>query len=258
MSHIARLFVDQPLHAQQAVSLPDAQSKYLLRVMRLSEGAQVRVFNGADGEWRCRLSIDRKTALLTPEIQIREQSAGPDLTLLFAPIKKARTDFIVEKATELGVSCIQPVITDYTQSQRVRTDRMHLLAIEAAEQTERMDLPEIQDAAALMQTLASWDRDTPLIFCDEGGDAAPLAARANQLANKPAGLLIGPEGGFSPKERERLRALEFVIPITLGPRILRAETAVVSALTLWQSVVGDWQQAPYLPEAQDFAGRAGA
>lgn len=249
MSHIARLFVDQPLQAQQAVSLPDAQSKYLLRVMRLSDGAKVRVFNGTDGEWRCTLSIDRKTAMLTPAVQTRDQVAGPDLTLLFAPIKKARTDFIVEKATELGVSCLQPVITDYTQSQRVRTDRMRLLAIEAAEQTERMDLPEIQEAAPLAKILASWDRNTPLIFCDEGADAAPLADQANQLANKPAGILIGPEGGFSPKERDMLRALEFVIPITLGPRILRAETAVVSALTLWQSVVGDWQQAPYLPEA---------
>lgn len=249
MSHVARLFVDQPLEQGAAVALPEAQSKYLLRVMRLTEGAQVRVFNGEDGEWRCSLSIDRKTAVLTPLEQTRAQGTGPDLTLLFAPVKKARTDFIIEKATELGVSAIQPVITDYTQSQRVRTDRMRLLAIEAAEQTERMDLPQTEDAAALPRVLADWDRAVPLIYCDEGGEAAPLSARSNQLSGKPAGLLIGPEGGFSPKERQMLRALDFVIPITLGPRILRAETAVVSALTLWQSEVGDWQQAPYLPEA---------
>nr|WP_070959500.1 16S rRNA (uracil(1498)-N(3))-methyltransferase [Hyphomonas sp. Mor2] len=249
MSHIARLFVDTPLQQGRPVSLPDAQSKYLLRVMRLTEGAQVRVFNGVDGEWRCSLSIDRKTAVLTPDSKTREQAAGPDLTLLFAPVKKARTDFIVEKATELGVSALQPILTDYTQSQRVRTDRMRLLAIEAAEQTERMDLPAISEASPLPKVLAGWDRATPLIYCDEGGEAAPLRDRANQLSDKPAGILIGPEGGFSPKEREMLHALEFVIPITLGPRILRAETAVVSALTLWQSMVGDWRQAPYLPEA---------
>lgn len=249
MSHISRLYIEQPLQAGHAVSLPEAQSKYLLRVMRLADGARVRVFNGADGEWRCSLSVDRKTAILTPEAQTRNQVSVPNLTLLFAPIKKARTDFIVEKATELGVSALQPVITDYTQSQRVRTDRMRLLAIEAAEQTERMDLPVIHEAAPLAKVLATWDPGTPLIYCDEGGGASPLSERANQLAGQPAGVLIGPEGGFSPKEREMLRALEFVIPITLGPRILRAETAVVSALTLWQSMVGDWQQAPYLPEA---------
>jgi len=249
MSHIARLFIEQPLQAGHAISLPEAQSKYLLRVMRLADGAQVRVFNGKDGEWRCSLSVDRKTAILRPERQTRDQVSSPPLTLLFSPVKKSRTDFIVEKATELGVSALHPVITDYTQSQRVRTDRMRLLAIEAAEQTERMDLPAIHDAAALPQVLANWDRAAPLLYCDEGGESAPLSEHANRLADLPAGILIGPEGGFSPKEREMLRALEFVIPITLGPRILRAETAVVSALTLWQSVVGDWQQAPYLPEA---------
>ena len=153
MSHIARLYVDQPLDLAQAFALPEAQSKYLLRVMRLADGAKVRVFNGADGEWGCTLTVDRKTAILTPEQRLREQETGPTLSLLFAPIKKARTDFIVEKATELGVSDLRPVLTDYTQSQRVRTDRMQLLAIEAAEQTERMDLPSIHEATALPLSL---------------------------------------------------------------------------------------------------------
>ena len=249
MSHIPRLFVDQPLKSDQSFALPEDQSKYLLRVMRLTTGALVRVFNGVDGEWGCKLTIDRKRAVLTPLESLRAQESSPSLRLLFAPIKKARTDFIVEKATELGVSVLQPVITEYTQSQRVRTDRVRSLAIEAAEQTERLDLPEINEAMPLTKVLADWDSGTPLLFCDEGGQSTPITQKANQLENRSAGLLIGPEGGFSPKEREMLHALEFVIPITLGPRILRAETAVVSALTLWQSMFGDWQKAPYVPEA---------
>lgn len=249
MSHIPRIYVESALALECTIALPENQSKYLLRVMRLSEGAKVRAFNGGDGEWLCTLSIDRKTAMLTPRSRTRVQETGQSLSLLFAPIKKARTDFIVEKATELGVSNLQPVITDYTQSQRVRSDRMRLLSIEAAEQTERMDVPIIQESNALPSVLAAWDADTSLVYCDEASDAAPLSQHKNRLQGKPGAILIGPEGGFSPKERKMLRALEFVIPITLGPRILRAETAVVSALTLWQSEVGDWQKAPYLPEA---------
>ncbi|MEM7640665.1 MAG: 16S rRNA (uracil(1498)-N(3))-methyltransferase [Pseudomonadota bacterium] len=248
MSHIARLYVDAPLKEDVEIGLPEAQSRYLLRVMRLSDGAQVRVFNGADGEWDCTLSVRGKIAVLNPRKQSREQISGPDLTLLFAPIKKARTDFIVEKATELGVTAIYPVMTEYTQTQRVRTDRLRTLAIEAAEQTERMDLPEIFEAESLAKILAAWRPGVPLIYCDEAAEAAPLSQYREQLTGRPAAILIGPEGGFSPKERKILRELAFVLPITLGPRILRAETAVVSALTLWQSQVGDWQKAPYLPE----------
>ena len=249
MSHIARLFVEDGLAEGHAIALPEGQSKYLLRVMRLTAGAKVRAFNGRDGEWACRLSVDGKKALLTPETQSRQQEYCPALSLLFAPIKKARTDFIVEKATELGVSVIQPVFTEYTQSNRIRTDRMRLLAIEAAEQTERMDLPDIHDGVPLVKALEHWDESISLLYCDESGDATPINRLSNQLANQPAGILIGPEGGFSPRERKMLRALEYVMPIFLGPRILRAETAVVSALTLWQSEVGDWKKAPYLPEA---------
>lgn len=249
MSHIPRLFVDQPLTAGENLALPVEQSKYLLRVMRLLSGASVRAFNGKDGEWMCELLIDGKTAILAPSTQTRDQTAALNLTLLFAPIKKARTDFIIEKATELGAGAIQPVFTDYTQSSRVRVDRMEHLVIEAAEQTERMDLPTVLEAKKLTQILSEWNPDTPLIFCDEGADASPMTKLGDKLIGSGAGLLIGPEGGFSPKEREMLRHHPFVIPITLGPRILRAETAVVSALTLWQSLVGDWQNAPYLPES---------
>ena len=248
MSHIARLYVDVPLSEATEIALPEAQSKYLIRVMRMSSGARVRAFNGVDGEWQCVLHVQGKSAMLQPAVQTREQVAVPDLTLVFAPVKKARTDFIIEKATELGVSVIRPVVSEYTQTNRVRTDRMRTLVIEAAEQTERMDLPEIHEAESLANMLGNWDQNVPLIYCDEGSDAAPLSQYRARLSESPAAILIGPEGGFSPRERKMLRQLAFVMPITLGPRILRAETAVVSALTLWQSQVGDWQKAPYLPQ----------
>lgn len=257
MSHIARLYVDAPLQEGEEITLPEAQSKYLLRVMRMANGAVVRAFNGVDGEWQCTLLAHGKSASLSPQTQVRAQQAGLDLTLLFAPIKKARTDFVIEKATELGVRKIQPILTEYSQTQRVRVDRMRLQTIEAAEQTERMDIPEIMELGPLPNLLAKWDRDIPLIYCDETSDAAPLANYREQLSGKGAGILIGPEGGFSPKERKILRQLAFIFPITLGPRILRAETAAVSALTLWQSQVGDWQNPPYLPQTKSFPGGQG-
>lgn len=248
MSHIARLFLEDDLNSGLEVDLPDSQTHYVLRVMRMSDGALVRAFNGRDGEWQCRLRVAGKRAHLVPETQTRPQTSGSDLILLFAPIKKARTDFIVEKATELGVRTLQPVFTEYTQSNRVRTDRMRLLAIEAAEQTERMDIPEIREGAALAKVVSCWDSSRPLIFCDESADARPLQSAMDSLSGAAAGVLIGPEGGFSPRERQMLSRPDFVVPITLGPRILRAETAAVAALTLWQSHLGDWQKRPYLPE----------
>lgn len=250
MSHIARLYVENPLASDQPISLGADQSRYLTRVMRLQPGAKVRIFNGSDGEWVFELSGTPKAAILNPLRQARAQISVPDLGLLFAPITKARTDFIIEKATELGVREIHPVITNYCQTNRVRTDRFRSLAIEAAEQTERMDIPVIADALPLSKALADWPNERALIFCDESSDAAPLANHLPALRGKSASVLIGPEGGFSPKERQMLRTLDFVIPITLGPRILRAETAVVSALTLWQSLVGDWQNSPYLPDSE--------
>ena len=250
MSHIARLFVEDPLLPEAPVELGADQSRYLTRVMRLQPGSKVRAFNGRDGEWQCELQGTPKAAVLHPVRQTRVQMAGPELTLLFAPIKKARTDFIIEKATELGVRAIHPVLTEYTQTSRVRVDRFRSLAIEAAEQTERMDVPEIFDAIPLAKALADWSDQRPLIYCDESAEAAPLAAHASTLAEKPVSILIGPEGGFSPREREMLRRQSFVVPITLGPRILRAETAVVSALTLWQSLLGDWHNSPYLPDSE--------
>lgn len=249
MSSVPRIFVAAPLCQNQPVLLDESQGKYLTRVMRLEAGAPVRVFNGEDGEWRASLRPESgKKVSILPEERTRDQVAPRDLTLLFAPLKKTRTDFVVEKACELGVRRIQPVMTERTQTSRVRSDRLQAVVVEAAEQTERMDVPVVEDDLPLFSALDRWGPSKPLYYCDEGGDALPMAEVLAGASSESAGLLIGPEGGFSPSERKRLRSLDFVIPVTLGPRILRAETAVVSALTLWQSLVGDWREHPYLPE----------
>lgn len=249
MSSVPRIFVASDLQPDSAVELPENQSKYLLRVMRLAPGASVRVFNGRDGEWDATLIQESaKRAAILPVRQTLPQSSPPNLTLMFAPLKKARTDFVVEKACELGVRTIQPVMTDFTQASRVRSDRLQAVVIEAAEQTERMDIPTVEDDMALSAALDVWPAGQPLFYCDEAGDASPMIEALTARESNSAGILIGPEGGFSPKERERLRAQDFVVPVTLGPRILRAETAAVAALTLWQSVLGDWIDHPYLPK----------
>lgn len=248
MTNIPRLFVAEPLISGERFRLDDGQSKYLTRVMRLDSGAIVRAFDGMNGEWRCELEVTGKTVHLIPFERTREQVALTPLRLLFAPLKKTRTDFVVEKATELGVTHIQPIVTEYTQTSRVRADRLTALATEAAEQTERLDVPEVADAMALTKALEGWPQAVPLYYCDEGSEARPMTEVLADSPSQKAALLVGPEGGFSPMERKMLRALAFVIPVTLGPRILRAETAALSALTLWQSQVGDWRNAPYVPE----------
>lgn len=255
MSTDPRLFIDAPLSAGAAVPLSREDAHYLLNVMRRGEGDPVRVFNGRDGEWSAQIShASKKAAALTVGAQTRPQLGVPDLWLLFAPVKRQKTDLIVEKATELGVAAICPVTTARTQSDRIKYERFQAIAKEAAEQTERLDLPEIHDIEKLDRVLDAWPADRVIIFCDESGDEAgeawggargrgrPMAAALSPFdPSRPAAILIGPEGGFSPAERERLRALDHVIPVTLGPRILRAETAAIAALTIWQSACGDWR-----------------
>ena len=249
MSSVPRIFITQDLAAGTDIELPEGQSKYLTRVMRLAEGDNIRVFNGRHGEWRASLhQTGSKRVSIRPTDQTREQVSGPELTLMFAPLKKARTDFVVEKACELGVRTIQPVMTEYTQASRVRADRLQSVVIEAAEQTERMDIPTVEDDLPLLSALDRWGASAPVFYCDESGEALPMIDALKQQASSSAAILIGPEGGFAPKEREKLRSLPYIVPVTLGPRILRAETAAVAALTLWQSVLGDWPVHPYLPE----------
>ncbi|MBU2963261.1 16S rRNA (uracil(1498)-N(3))-methyltransferase [Citreicella sp. C3M06] len=234
-----RLFVDHPLGAGQPVPLTREQAHYLFSVMRMSTGGKLRLFNGRDGEWLAEISeAGKKGGIALCTEALRPQVMPPDLWLLFAPIKKARTDFIVEKAVELGVARILPVQTHYTNSERIRQDRLQAHAMEAAEQCGALSVPEVAELAKLDTLLADWPAERALVFCDEaeaGGRSAMLDA-----APAPAAILIGPEGGFSDIERARLGAMAQTRVIALGPRILRADTAAVAALTLWQTACGDW------------------
>ncbi|MFT4150938.1 MAG: 16S rRNA (uracil(1498)-N(3))-methyltransferase [Paracoccaceae bacterium] len=234
-----RLFVDQPLAQGQAVALSPDQAHYLFGVMRLAAGDAVLLFNGRDGEWRAVVEqAGKRAGVLRCDHQTAPLRLPPDLWLLFAPIKKARTDFIVEKAVEMGAARIVPVQTRHTNSERVRADRLQAHAVEAAEQCGATVVPEVADLAPLDRLLAAWPADRRILWADES-----LAGARETLAGQPRGpwaILIGPEGGFSDDERRRLRAMEQVVPVALGPRILRADTAAVAALTLWQAVLGDW------------------
>lgn len=252
-----RLLIDQRLAEGAALALDEGQARHVGTVLRLGPGDALRVFNADDGEWRARVAERSKRGMIVRvEDFIRPALATPDLDLLFAPVKRHATDLIVEKATELGVRRIRPVITQRTIAETVRTDRLALIAREAAEQTERFDAPEILAPLSLPRALDGWDAARPLIFADEAGDeadkpwggesgrAAPiLRALPTPRERGPLALLIGPEGGFTPEERRLLRGSPFVIPVSLGPRILRAETAVIAALTVIQAAWGDWRGA---------------
>jgi 16S rRNA (uracil1498-N3)-methyltransferase len=208
--------------------------------MRLSQGAEVALFNGSDGEWTAEVAeAGKRGGVLVCREQAAAQMMPPDLWLIFAPIKKARTDFIVEKAAEMGAARIMPVQTDFTNAERIRQDRLQAHAIEAAEQCGGTYVPPVDDLQKLDRLLADWPEDRRLIFCDESLVGARAALKAAPEGDKWA-ILIGPEGGFSEKERARIQALPFSTAISLGPRILRADTAAVAALTLFQSTRGDW------------------
>lgn len=238
-----RLYVDHPLGAGQPVPLTRDQAHYLFGVMRLGPGASVLLFNGRDGEWRAEVAeAGKKGGTLVCAEQTGPLQPPPDLWLLFAPIKKARTDFIVEKAAEMGAARIVPVQTDFTNAERIRQDRLQAHAIEAAEQCGATTVAEVTDLMPLSKLLADWPEGRQLMFCDEAlsGEASAEPTRAGGRG-APWAILIGPEGGFSEVERKRLRALPFAHAVALGPRILRADTAAVAAMTLWQMRHGDWQ-----------------
>lgn len=236
---LPRLYVPDDLSADVQIELPRETAHYLTNVIRKSVGDSVRVFNGTSGEWRAEIaSAGKKSVTLVVAKRLREPTAVPDVTLLFAPVRKHRTAFMIEKGTELGVRTFQPVLTSRTQFPRLNIEKARLQAIEAAEQTERLDVPEIQDVKPLLDVLAAWD-GTPILFADEAGDAERAQKICAEL-DAPLAVLIGPEGGFTDAERKELRAMPNVHPVTLGPRILRADTAAIALLSVWQSVNGDW------------------
>ncbi len=239
MASTIRLYVDHPLGEGQRVPLTRDQLHYLTNVMRQGTGAEVLVFNGKDWEWAAVLEeVSKRSGVLAVTRQTRPLLPPPDLWLLFAPIKKARTDFIVEKAAELGAARIVPVQTERTNSERIRQDRLQAHAIEAAEQCGGTYVPEVTELQKLSAVLDDWPADRALYFCDEELAGRGSTAFADEARAEPAAILVGPEGGFTTKERERIGRV--ARSVSLGPRILRADTAAVAALALWQAHQGDW------------------
>ncbi|MBP5858496.1 16S rRNA (uracil(1498)-N(3))-methyltransferase [Marivibrio halodurans] len=251
MATATRLYVTDDLGPGMPVEARADQAHYLRNVLRFKGGEVVHLFNGRDGEWRARVdALGKGRARFVVEEKRRDQRTSPDLWLLYAPIKRARHDFLIEKAVELGVSRLLPVLTGRTQVERVKEERLQANLIEAAEQCERLDIPALEAPLALDARLDGWPSNRRLILCAEAGAAPPIgealaAARATPDPARPAwAVLTGPEGGFSDAELETLRHLPFVLPVGLGPRILRAETAAMTALAVWQSVLGDGGMRP--------------
>ncbi len=236
-----RLFLQNRLGPGESLACPAAQNNYLRNVLRLSKGADILLFNGIDGEWRAVIEkIDRKACILLPREQTRPQDEPADLHYLFAPLKKARLDYMVQKATEMGASRLRPVLTRFTMARRVKAERMRANAIEAAEQCNLLNLPQIDALQGFDEMMDGWDKTRALVFCDETAPSADPTQPLKSLRGRPLAVIIGPEGGFSADERERLRSAPFVTSISLGPRILRADTAAVAALALVQAMAGDW------------------
>jgi 16S rRNA (uracil1498-N3)-methyltransferase len=252
---IPRLWTMSNLAPGCAVPLTAGQAHHLRRVLRLGPGAPVAAFNARDGEWLCRIgdagdprsagrggrAAGDRIALLV-ERPLRPAAAEPDLWLLFAPIRRVRLDWLVERATELGASALLPVWTRHAQTERLNLDRLRAHAIAAAEQSERLSVPELQAPRALAAVLAEWPAERRLFVCDETGAGEPVGTAAARLGPGPTALLTGPEGGFDETELDRLGKLFFVTRIGLGPRVLRADTAAVAALSAFQAIVGDWSR----------------
>lgn len=239
---VPRLFVDAPLQGNATLTLDADQLHYVRNVMRLSAGDLLRVFNGRDGEWQARLGpVEKRRGALSVDKQIRLQEPPCDLHYLFAPLKHARLDYMVQKATELGASVLRPVLTQHTQVSRVNEARMRSNAVEAAEQCGLLSVPVVEEPRRLTTILESWPADRALVFADEDASASSPIAALEGLAGRPLAALVGPEGGFSTEERGVIRGLPQTVPVSLGPRIMRADTAAVAVLALMQSSVGDWR-----------------
>jgi 16S rRNA (uracil1498-N3)-methyltransferase len=239
-----RLYVSAGLSAGSEIELERQQAHYLGSVLRLGPGTEVAVFNAAEGEWLCRIEeIGKGKARLRVERQLRrtELEDALDLWLLFAPIKRARLDWLVEKATELGITALMPVWTQRTQAERINLDRLRAHAVEAAEQSERLSVPELRAPERLDRLLAAWPGARRLVVCDESGAGEPISDAAARLPPGPVALLVGPEGGFDETELDAIGKLSFVTRVGLGPRVLRAETATLAAVAVFQAIAGDWR-----------------
>ena len=243
-----RLFVEAPLAAGAPVALSKEQTHYVKNVMRVAAGDAVKLFNGRDGEWLATVdTLAKAGAALTATALVRRQVAEPDIWLCFAPIKKARIDFVAQKASEMGVSALQPVMTRFTNVARVNEDRLRANAIEAAEQCARLSVPEVQPTRKLEALVAHWPSDRHILLLDETKTGIPIVdtlRRRSETRGQPWALFVGPEGGFAPEELDLLRRLPNVTPVGLGARLLRADTAAVAALACWQAVLGDWTPNP--------------
>jgi 16S rRNA (uracil1498-N3)-methyltransferase len=242
-----RLYIDAPLAAGQRLTLDAAQANYLRNVLRLKPGDAVLLFNGRDGEWRTNLDVaGKRAAALTVGERTREQTTPADLHYLFAPLKHARLDYVVQKAVEMGASRLQPVLMQHGQVTRINLERMRANAIEAAEQCGVLTIAEIGEPISFERMIAARGASRLLVFCDETADVhdpvAALAAARTGPHPRPLAVLIGPEGGFSERERAALAGLPDVVRLSLGPRILRADTAAVAALALVGGVLGDWRE----------------
>ena len=240
MKTTPRLHIAETLSAGGEIMLSREQAHYLTGVLRLSAGDAVRAFNSTDGEWLAYLAtVSRKSVSLRCERRVAEAKLPPDIDYLFAPLKHARLDYVVQKATELGARRLRPVMTSRTVAERVNLDRMRANVVEAAEQCNLVHVPEVLEPEKLEKVLASWEQGRSLVYCDETkADSNPLESlKALQM---PSAVLVGPEGGFTDEEKKLLKSRDFVIPISLGPRIMRADTAAIAALTLVQALAGDW------------------
>lgn len=238
-----RLFLDAELKPEVEVDLSEKMSHYLVNVMRCVQGDEIRCFNSSDGEFLCQITQqDKKKSVIKVGKQLRLPEPAGNLWLVFAPLKKDKTDFVIEKAVELGVSKIIPVLTKFTNTDKIKIERFRAQAIEAAEQCERLSIPEISEAVELDRLLKDWNESRILFFMDERRKGEPIVQAFKGKAGCPAAVLIGPEGGFSEDEAEKLTKQKFVKNVSLGPRILRAETAAAASLAVWQATEGDWKE----------------
>jgi len=236
-----RLYVKAQLGEGAHIALDRAQAHYLGTVLRLKSGDRVLVFNGSDGEWSATLAVERRAATLFVGVKARAQTSLADLHYLFAPLKAARLDYMVQKAVEMGASLLRPVLTRHSQVARINTERMRANVVEAAEQCGVLSPPVVEPPVAFERLLAEWDAARFLVFCDEDAAVSNPAGVLADIPRSPLAVLIGPEGGFAEDERAALLKLPNVVRLSLGPRILRADTAAVAALALVQAVIGDWR-----------------